>query len=143
MYTLSEAQIDSVKTFIKSLPESMVKGNYEVWLRVIREDGRLATEELEKFVSLANALPQEFQNFPQNFSHSVKNGVAPENAGTDEPKKKSSKKDEAKVSAKEISTEKEKRSSEDDDILKRNKQVEVKQKVEDKKNVVIVAKPKK
>lgn len=75
MYTLTENYISSVENFTKSLPDSIVKGNYERWLESVKPSGRIMSEQLEKFVSYANSLPKEFKNFPQQFALSVKNGV--------------------------------------------------------------------
>lgn len=71
MATLTKKQIKSVEDFIKKLPDSIVKGNYEKWLSESREDGIITDEEMSKFVLLAINLPVEFQSFPQEFQHNV------------------------------------------------------------------------
>lgn len=83
MATLTKKQVKSVEDFIKKLPDSIVKGNYEKWFTESREDGRITDEEMSKFVSLAANLPVEFQSFPQEFQHHV-NSVN-ELADTPEP----------------------------------------------------------
>lgn len=82
MDTLTEDQLSSAKGFIDSLPDSIVKGNYERWLTEANKNSISPKYDLEKFVALAGALPKEFQSFPQNFAQSVKNGGVPE--ATDE-----------------------------------------------------------
>lgn len=73
MYILNQQQYSTVENWVNSLPDSLVKGNYIKWLSELKSKERLTTDELEKFVALSNALPVEFQSFPQNFSLSVKN----------------------------------------------------------------------
>lgn len=75
MYILDSKKIEIAKNFIDSLPESIVKGNYQRWLDGIKENGRIMSEQWDTFISLSHALPVEFQNFPQAFIHSVKNDV--------------------------------------------------------------------
>lgn len=77
MYVTSKEQIAAAEKFIKSLPDSIVKGNYERWLEAVKLKGGITTESLEKFVALSNSLTKEFQNFPQEFSMNVKNSVNP------------------------------------------------------------------
>lgn len=73
MYSTNTEQIATAEGFIAKIPDSIVKGQYENWLRDVKKDNRISTEELEKFVSLSNALPKNLQNFPQTFAHNVKN----------------------------------------------------------------------
>jgi hypothetical protein len=82
MYQTNQQQIASVEGFVNKIPDSIVKGQYQNWLRDVKKDGRISTEEMEKFVSLSHSLPVGLQNFPQEFSMSVKNGVNPEVAKT-------------------------------------------------------------
>ena len=72
---LIENQIESAENFIKSLPDSIAKGNYERWLAQVHQNGRLPSYDLEKFIALSSALPVEFQSFPQTFALAVKNGL--------------------------------------------------------------------
>lgn len=78
MYTTSEKQITAVEAWIKSLPDSTVKGKYEVWLEEVKKKKGIKTEELEKFVSMAGSLTAEFQNYPQEFALLIKNNLNPE-----------------------------------------------------------------
>lgn len=75
MYNLDETQMETVENFIKSLPETIAKGNYENWFERTKKDGRLSPHEMESFVALSHALPKEFQDFPQKFAIAVKNGT--------------------------------------------------------------------
>lgn len=79
MYIVDEKKIAAAENFIQSLPESIVKGNYERWLEKVKITKQINGEQLEKFHSFTNALPIEFQNFPQYYAHCVKNGVDVEN----------------------------------------------------------------
>ena len=146
MYTLDETQIDSAESFINSLPDSIVKGNYERWLAAVNDDGRITSEQLEKFVSFANALPPEFQNFPQNFVHSVKNKVAPENqseGSTEESKnKKAAKKSASKNKPSSTPQKSSSQAKQEEDIIKRNKQVDEKPKVEKHKPTTVIVEKK-
>lgn len=78
MYATSKDQIAAAEKFINSLPDSIVKGNYERWLAEVKLKNGITTELLEKFVALSGGLTKEFQNFPQEFSMYVKNSVNPD-----------------------------------------------------------------
>lgn len=73
MYNLSKEQIESVESFIGKIGDSIVKSQYEKWLAEVRPTSRATPEQMETFVSYANALPHDLQNFPQSFAHAVKN----------------------------------------------------------------------
>ena len=77
MYTLSTEQQASVEGWVASLPDSMVKANYEKLISEFNPKERVTSEQLEKFLSYANSLPKEFQNYPQEFSIWIKNGGLP------------------------------------------------------------------
>ena len=76
MYTLTDEQIASVKTFIGKIPDSLIKSRCEKWLAEVEPTKRATSEQMEQFVAFATHLPVELQNFPQSFAHAVKN--APE-----------------------------------------------------------------
>lgn len=131
MATLTKKQIKSVDDFIKKLPSSIVRGNYEKWFAESREDGRITEDEMNKFVSMASNLPVEFQSFPQELNHQVNSSSEPmdipepvkektivKSEKTEEPKK-----DEAKI-----------QKTEDKRILAANKEANDSKK-EDKKIV--------
>jgi len=99
MYNLNESQVKSVEDWIKSLPDSIVKGNYERWLDSLNPKERITSEQAEKFISYTNALPTEFQNYPQGFVASIKNEIMPDAVNSKEVKKESAK-DKAKASEK-------------------------------------------
>ncbi len=73
MYTLSETQLASVQNLESKLDDSMIKARIQNWLGKI-DPQRLLSEQLEEFVGFATHLPSEFQNYPQAFAFSVKNG---------------------------------------------------------------------
>ena len=73
MYTLSETQLASVQNLESKLDDSMIKARIQNWLGKI-DPQRVLSEQLEEFVGFATHLPAEFQNYPQAFAFSVKNG---------------------------------------------------------------------
>ena len=76
MYTLTENQLKAAENFIKSIPSSTVKGNYERWLEKVNYDGnRVTTQNMGEFVSLAGGLEADLQTFPQEFANNVKNNI--------------------------------------------------------------------
>ncbi len=75
MYTSNEELIDSLKTFVGKLQDSMIKSHIEKWIAEVEPTGRITSEQLEKFVSFSTHLPKELQNYPQSFAAWVKNGI--------------------------------------------------------------------
>ena len=73
MFTLSEKQLASVQGLADKLEDSMIKARIENWIAKV-DPQRLLSEQLEEFVGFATHLPAEFQNYPQAFAFSVKNG---------------------------------------------------------------------
>lgn len=73
MYTLSETQLASVQNLESKLEDSMIKARIQNWLGKI-DPQRVLSEQLEEFVGFATHLPAEFQDYPQAFAFSVKNG---------------------------------------------------------------------
>ena len=73
MYTLSESQLASVQALADKLEDSLVKARIQTWIAKV-DPGHLLSEELEEFVGFATHLPAEFQDYPQAFAFSVKNG---------------------------------------------------------------------
>ena len=141
MATLTKKQVKSVEDFIKKLPDSIVKGNYEKWLTESREDGMVTDEEMSKFVSLAINLPVEFQSFPQGFQHQV--NMANELTDTPEPIKSKTVTPEKKAEPKKDVSEVQKK--EDKRIIAANKEVKESDKTDKKviEKTVIKEAPKK
>lgn len=72
MHNVTKEQLDEVKSFMAKLNDSIVKSNIEAIFAVVEEKGKISSEQITKFVSLATQLPTGFQFFPQNFAHSFK-----------------------------------------------------------------------
>ena len=90
MYILSDGQLESLKSFIDKLDESLIKSRVQRWFDKLKPE-RVLSEEMEEFVGFATHLPNELQDYPQAFAFAVKNGdetpEETEGEAGDEPQK--------------------------------------------------------
>ena len=76
MHILNANQRKALDNFIAKIPESTVKGNYERWnAKIIENNERITSSDMDAFLSLAHNLDADLQHFPQEFSYNVKNYI--------------------------------------------------------------------
>lgn len=73
MYNIDEELQDEVQSWIDKLPDSIVKSQITDLFDNVFPTQRMTVEQVEKFLSYQNALPKEFQAYPQTFVQILKN----------------------------------------------------------------------
>lgn len=73
MFTLTDSQEKEIQAWLKKLPDSMVKSHITNLFEEVWPTNRMTSEQLEKFMSFQNALPKEFQSYPQVVAQWLKN----------------------------------------------------------------------
>ena len=72
MYQLTDSQEKDVQSWISKLPDSIVKSQIINLFEEVYPTNRMTNEQLEKFLQFQNALPADFQQYPQIFAQWLK-----------------------------------------------------------------------